>query len=303
MMKFLVLSMMIGCTALKFVDVGEQEDPDFHLQLEKNYAESIKSKARIDYFRGDAEACVFTGATWRATYTVEKSGLRKGDRAKANTCYRTERWWVDAGATTKKGDLRGQVEDDVSPVKGIEFRCVGAVLYTHFFKTDNCATADAYTGDLEKNEHSKTGLDANWAGCNTDLDKSGAALQYKGGANTELQALRLSVIATDDLLKTANTAAIATVQDSNNGAETKRTTGLAFTKSAATKVLVTADFKTLAAAWYDTAGSRKNAVNLIGLYRPVDKDYVIGDYVDATGVPEAVIDNRRKFNFKPPVCR
>jgi len=302
-MKAVFISLLIGCSALKFVT--EENDPEvMHLMVEKNYAESIKTKARIDYYRGDDETVcdVKTAGNWKASFTVEKNGLRKGSTAKVDSCYRVEKWWVNQGESTSDGALRGQLQkDETEHTGGIKFKCVGDLLFTHFYPTDDCK-AEHTTGSHQKNQHEVAAdIEANWKGCFPDKDKNGVVLAYKQGDYDTLEAISLAVKEVSD-----NTGSGDPGFDNDN---TKRGVIYAAMKKPVQDLvdLMKGNTKALIAEWNKDplVEGRGVGTKLLGLYQPEDKEFTESADLQTTGEAVAIgVKNfRRQYNFKPPVCR
>jgi len=303
-MKAVFISLLIGCSALKFVT--EENDPDMmmHLMAERNYAESIKTKARIDYFRGDEKSCIVTAADkWKATFTVEKNGLRKGSRAKVDSPYRVEKWWVNQGVSTSDGALRGQLKkDETEHTGGIKFTCVGDKLYTNLYTTDDCLAVHGTAGH-KKNEHVAASLiEADWKGCKPDQDATGTVLKYKPGDYSSLKIIF-------DLVAGVKTAR-DTGNEGNEAGKAARYDAMqadgVLTGATGLIAKMTANTKTLVGVWNTgpLVEGRGAGSKLLGLYQPDDKEFTSAD-LETTGVAVAAgaQDFRRQFNFKPPLCR
>jgi len=323
-MKGTVLTCLLSISmGLKFVM------PDADLQKmnmdTESYAESLKKAARIDYFQGTDKQCVHTGSTWRATYTLEKSGLKKGGTAKVGECYRVERWWVNhndgdvSGKPSSDGELRGMSElkstkfKGTEEVGGIKFSCAGDKLVSNFFTTDNCGiTFKNEAGDAVTNRHvSAAGIVGNWDGCNRDLDKTDTELVYKASGleylkdfTEKVQALTTAAWAVRTgqraatITEDGTTGVISLVKDIND-ISTGGTTMIKFTEALARGGI----------------GAEK-----IGLYVPSQLRGDFGFYAGAgggalstdeaageptvkdTGAGNTLEDIRRHFNFKPPIC-
>jgi len=300
-MKAVLISLLIGCSALRFMT--EENDPDMmmHLMAEKNYAESIKTKARIDYFRGDEDSCTFKVASkWKASFTVEKNGLRKGSRAKVDSCYRVEKWWVNQGISTSDGALRGQLKkDEKEHTGGIKFTCDGDKLYTNFYTTDDCNAAHDTAGHIKNRHVAASAIEADWKGCVPDRDAAGAVLKYKPGDYTSLEEISAAVL----LVKTAS-------ESGDENSDANKITRLGAIKAKLTPLFaeMTANTKTLLGNWNPSnkliVEGRGAGLKLLGLYQPDDKEFTAAD-LQTSGVAATAgaIDFRRQFNFKPPLCR
>jgi len=293
-------------TGLKF------SNPDIDLRMDmdtESYAESLKKAARINYFKGD---CVFTGNTYRATYTVEKNGLKKGGTAKVGACYRVERWWANHdggqvngiansdGALRGMSDLRSSKYDGTQEVGGIKFECDGLFLVSHLYTRDDCAVTfkadDAATAVKNKHE-TAADITANWAGCNFDKDAGGTKLAYTSRTGAGLKAFSDAVKALSDK---ATAARAAGRNDDATVAEIKAVVDLN------TNSRLDSLEKALRKG---TAAKEK-----LGLYVPLQYQSEFGTPInnlgagdssfkeDGTGDGIIMDDIKRTYNFKPPIC-
>jgi len=295
-------------TGLKF------SNPDIDLRMDvdtESYAESLKKVARIDYFKGD---CVFTGDTHRATYTVEKNGLKKGGTAKVGACYRVERWWANHnggqvngiansdGALRGMSDLRSSKYDGTQEAGGLKFECDGKFLVSHLYTRDDCLVTFKGTDDgvsAVTNKHvTAAEITANWADCKEDYAADGITkLAYTARTGTVLKAFSAAIkVVTDGVI------------DARDGGDTAGAT-----KAQASEV---SDINTPGnlAALEKELRKGTAAKERLGLYVPLQYRSEFGTPINSAGAGDAslkpddtgdgiVIDDfKRNYNFKPPIC-
>jgi len=306
-MTSMVKGLMLTC----LVCVGDGlkfNEPDIDLRMDveaESYFESLKKVARIDYFRGGT--CVHTDNTYRATYTVEKAGLKKGKTAKVNTCYRVERWWANHnggmvnGVATSDGLLRGMSElrsdafGGTEEAGGLKFTCGGTdkkFLLTHLYKADDCKNAfknDDDSNDVINKHVTAADITTDWDECNKDLDANGAPLKYKARKMDTFKKFAV------ELEKVRDAALDARSTD------TSITIGDDF--------LTVVDFTDLAVFQAKLKTSSAPGAEKIGLYVPLEShgDFGTGGATASikagvSGEGIEITDMMRKYNFKPPIC-